>query len=666
MTVPLRTNYNDGGATPVATEVTAADLNNISQVVNGHDTSINSLSSGLVTANTNITTLQNLPAGLRTIAGAYRPLQGVRTDITSTFTAGASYASGGLISWTTAYPGKFRICGTNPTGIFSNAYCYNNNTGLGSGYPNPVVVEFWTNAADLRIHLAASTSTPEDCWALCDDQRISAGWMHATPMDGSGITTWALTQSAQAYHKWRICVSTLLAGVSVESTAHIVPTTGAPKIAVIGDSLTAGRVTIGNAISSGVNAIIAAGTSWGELEQVTGVDVWRNAISGTGYVNDNSIGTTGPYGSTTRMTALSQYPPMDVVVCFGSDNDNYANPSPVVTAAQACWAAIKTAQPTAALVVIGVQNSFPSGSQLYNVNIALKTAAQSSQAVSAFIDICSGYPVIYGTGNTTTPTGDGNADVFTDGLSNHPTHLGHRAWGQELAKLVGTIGIPFNKMMPTIIIDRYGEPAASPAWQTTSANTASSANTTAGANVPTGVSAGDIIVNIMTILTAGAITVTPPTGWAQLGTTIVNSAAGMQTQVWWKRATGSDTGVYSFTLSTSQIWTCDFMRYNGAIASGSPFDGITTGVNTTAAAATPALSLTTTGANRLVVWFAISGNAAAANLTAPYVNSEWSGTRSKVCDNIQTAASSTGSVSGPTSRSGGDVFNTVMYALKAS
>jgi hypothetical protein len=108
------------------------------------------------------------------------------------------------------------------------------------------------------------------------------------------------------------------------------------------------------------------------------------------------------------------------------------------------------------------------------------------------------------------------------------------------------------------------------------------------------------------------------------------------------------------------------MRYNGAIASGSPFDGITTGVNTTAAAATPALSLTTTGANRLVVWFAISGNAAAANLTAPYVNSEWSGTRSKVCDNIQTAASSTGSVSGPTSRSGGDVFNTVMYALKAS
>lgn len=140
--------------------------------------------------------------------------------------------------------------------------------------------------------------------------------------------------------------------------------------------------------------------------------------------------------------------------------------------------------------------------------------------------------------------------------------------------------------------------AATGTYTETSASTASFA-------VPSGVANGDIIVIPIFVDNASTTITGYAAGFAEAGDS--PQATGINSlHVVWKRATGADTGTYDFTLSQSRFHTGSALRYTGAAAAGDPWDDTDGAVDDTTGTTTPAVSVTTTGADRLLIWAATS------------------------------------------------------------
>ncbi|MFG1794110.1 hypothetical protein [Nocardia sp. NPDC049149] len=75
-------------------------------------------------------------------------------------------------------------------------------------------------------------------------------------------------------------------------------------------------------------------------------------------------------------------------------------------------------------------------------------------------------------------------------------------------------------------------------------------------------------------------------------------------RVYWKRATGADSGNYAFVIAAGLAWRMGVaIRFAGCITAGNPFDVTNSAIKTTTTTgATPAVSDTTTGSDRLWVW----------------------------------------------------------------
>lgn len=133
-------------------------------------------------------------------------------------------------------------------------------------------------------------------------------------------------------------------------------------------------------------------------------------------------------------------------------------------------------------------------------------------------------------------------------------------------------------------------------------------STTANVPVPSGVASGHIIVVAFYVETTQ--TVTAPSGFTQCANSpaVVTGASAHDLRVFWKRATGADSGTYAFTIAAGVAWRVAIaMRVTGCIATGDPWDVTTSAIKTAnTTGATPAVSVTTTGANRLLVWIASS------------------------------------------------------------
>jgi lysophospholipase L1-like esterase len=373
--------------------------------------------------------------GATPIASWYRPLQGLTSAITSeqrndVLTTGV----GSTIGWAFA-AGKYRFVGCSPVAIDIYGACVNNNNGLtvSDSQYQELTVEFWSNATEIHLYMFCGNNP--DMWAIVDDQRITTGYLHTVTTGG---ITWVLTQETAVWRKWRLCVPGQFYGLAVNVGADIAATAPGHQIAVIGDSFVSGA-GVDNAVSDGVAGSIIAGAMWGEFEQITGVDVWRAGVGGTGYVAEAALTGKGKYGSSTRLAALAAMPPMGAVVVFGTINDGLTDPATVVAAANATWTAIKAAQPDAPLIVMGVQgNKSPMDPALVTLNDALRVAAEAHSDVWAFIDTITD-TFMSGTGHDGAPTGAGNSDYFVSTDGTHPTHLGHRYWGENLARLLGAI-----------------------------------------------------------------------------------------------------------------------------------------------------------------------------------------------------------------------------------
>lgn len=208
-----------------------------------------------------------------------------------------------------------------------------------------------------------------------------------------------------------------------------------------------------------------------------------------------------------------------------------------------------------------------------------------------------------------------------------------------------------------------------PAWATSAATNGSGA--AVNATVPAGVAPGDILTAVIALFgITSTTTITPPdSSWTQK-TSIYNAVSIFETFIFWKRATAADTGTYNFTFgATPSLSAADIMRYTGAIQSGDPFDAVTMAITSgVITGPLPAVQLSTSGPNRLLVWGAFQSQAQAALMTPPagYSGVEWSGSRSRINDTTQALAGATGPVTGSSSfaTGGGDGYTTLLYALR--
>lgn len=78
-----------------------------------------------------------------------------------------------------------------------------------------------------------------------------------------------------------------------------------------------------------------------------------------------------------------------------------------------------------------------------NLNDALRVAANSDSNITAYVDLRN-HNFMSGTGYDGSFQGNGNSDFFVSDDSAHLTHPGARYWGQNIARLLGTVAIPAN------------------------------------------------------------------------------------------------------------------------------------------------------------------------------------------------------------------------------
>lgn len=128
--------------------------------------------------------------------------------------------------------------------------------------------------------------------------------------------------------------------------------------------------------------------------------------------------------------------------------------------------------------------------------------------------------------------------------------------------------------------------------------------TTCNVPVPAGVASGHIILVMLYVETTQAVT--PPSGFTEApdSPVVVTGAHAHDLRVYWKRASGADSGNYAFTIAAGLAWRMGVaLRFTGCVASGVPFDVTASAIKTTTTNGnTPAVTDSTTSTDRLWVW----------------------------------------------------------------
>ncbi len=131
----------------------------------------------------------------------------------------------------------------------------------------------------------------------------------------------------------------------------------------------------------------------------------------------------------------------------------------------------------------------------------------------------------------------------------------------------------------------------------------------------------------------------------------------------WKRASGTDTGTYDFTLSGSTFRAGSAHSIIGCAVSGNPWDVTDTGVNTTNNTTTADVDVTTTGNDRLLVFAATNWASGAWTPPTGFDERMDTGDRVHTMDTkAQAAAGSTGTVTATCT--GNDKGTAFLGALK--
>jgi len=125
--------------------------------------------------------------------------------------------------------------------------------------------------------------------------------------------------------------------------------------------------------------------------------------------------------------------------------------------------------------------------------------------------------------------------------------------------------------------------------------------------VPSGIAAGHII--LLCLYIESTATVTPPTGFVEIPQTAPTASTTGSVQysrIFWKRATGAESGSYTLTWSGAAFRAGVAVRFTGVVATGNPWDVTDTNGRSSNGTVTPAVAVTTTGIERLLVWIGTS------------------------------------------------------------
>ena len=177
-----------------------------------------------------------------------------------------------------------------------------------------------------------------------------------------------------------------------------------------------------------------------------------------------------------------------------------------------------------------------------------------------------------------------------------------------------------------------------------SSSAANATATTLTIPAPASVQAGDVMLAGISV--RGQPTITPPPGWV-LARQDVNGTTQKQA-IYYKVATGSESGPYTWTFAASRAASGGILDYTG-VSAANPIDASGGQVNATASKAITAPSITTTvGGDQLVGFFCVTGNNTftpppgtaelfdiASNAVSPYISSEGA-------DELRSAAGPTG------------------------
>lgn len=173
--------------------------------------------------------------------------------------------------------------------------------------------------------------------------------------------------------------------------------------------------------------------------------------------------------------------------------------------------------------------------------------------------------------------------------------------------------------------------------------------TTSNVPVPSGVASGDIVY--VDLYLESTVAVTGPAGagtWAEITTAPTTTGTVTTFRKFWKRANAADTGVYAFTHASSYSLGVA-TRVTGAIATGTPHDTPNAAARSSNGTTTPGVTVTTAGADRLLMWSGCSVGAGA--WTPPTAGGTWTeqadnSTEVAVATKTQATAGTTGSVTG--------------------
>lgn len=331
------------------------------------------------------------------------------TDVRGAFTfSGAGGFQIGTVSPDTNY--------ALPTSKYPNTYASGQGTWS---------VEFGTDAQTFQVrfkHISASTQ-----YRLSIDGRKVTDLMQSaggiTPGSGHLIT---FNLGSAAPRRIRFDFATFpFGGVYIPPTARIwgVPLKGR-RAAVLGDSISDG---------SAQNAGAACGTWVDRYARLMGYsDMWRQGRGGTGYITPGSF-------ATFINRVAGDVAPWDFgeLIIWGGYNDSAGEQAAIRAAADLLYQSIQVALPRCEIIVMGCWAPTGSpGSGQAATNVTLRAAALN--AGLSFIDTQSGEVLnglgtviasqaswITGTGNTSAPTGTGNADLYIGPDGVHPNDAGH-------------------------------------------------------------------------------------------------------------------------------------------------------------------------------------------------------------------------------------------------
>lgn len=209
------------------------------------------------------------------------------------------------------------------------------------------------------------------------------------------------------------------------------------KVAIVGDSYIQGSMAEDKDNVLGLTQLAQVE----RLRMLTGWDILAAGIGGSGYLAGGTNGSSLNYGAPDRINGLKNYQP-DLIVAYGSINDNGFTEAEITAAAIAYYAKLHNELPGIPVVVVGAE-PYNVGFEAYDkIERAILAAVNTNPPnVSDYVNL-RGMSWFNGSGRVGTPTNDGNSDrmLSADGL--HPSNEGMDMLAIRLKTLLGRAKVP--------------------------------------------------------------------------------------------------------------------------------------------------------------------------------------------------------------------------------